>query len=190
MRTAIIILGIIICEASAGVRQDAIVIENAYVRYTISPDARNLGFIDRKTGTDYLKRDTPSFCALVRRDGKEYHATFVSFAGERLVIRFEETSAEAVLSVEPRNSYIRITVESVTGGEIDALVFLNIPLTLKGRPEEPFGACAFSLNLITRVDQLPALQTELRASCYRKFGIAGAKAAIIGMPMKKIIPAL
>jgi hypothetical protein len=190
MRTAIIILGIIICEASAGVRQDAIVIENAYVRYAISPDARNLGFIDRKTGTDYLKRDTPSFCALVRRDGKEYHATFVSFAGGRLVIRFEEASAEAVLSVEPRNSYIRITVESVTGGEIESLMFLNIPLTLKGRPEEPFGACAFSLNLITRVDQLPALQTELRASCYRKFGIAGAKAAIIGMPMEKIIPAL
>ena len=154
------------------------------------PDARNLGFIDRKTGTDYLKRDIPSFCALVQHDGKEYPATLASFSYGRLVIRFKEAGAEAVLRVEPRNSYIRITVELATGEKIDSLVFLNIPLTLKGRPEEPFSACAFSLNLITRVDQLPALQTELRASCYRKFGIAGAKAAIIGMPMEKIIPAL
>jgi hypothetical protein len=191
MRTAIIILGILItCEARAGERQDSIVIENAYVRYTISPDARNLGFIDKKTGTDYLRHDTPSFCALVRRDGKEYPATFASFSGGRLVIRFDEAGAEAVLRVEPRNSYIRITVESVTDKKIDSLVFLNIPLTLKGRPEESFGACAFSLNLITRVDQLPALQTELRSSCYRKFGIAGAKAAIVGTPMEKILPAL
>jgi len=191
MRTAIIILGILItCEARAGERQDSIVIENAYVRYAISPDARNIGFTDKKTGTDYLKRDTPSLCALVRRDGKEYPATFASFSGGRLVIRFEEAGAEAVLRVEPRNSYIRFTVESVTDEKIDSLVFLNIPLTLKDRPDESFGACAFSLNLITRVDQLPALQTELRSSCYRKFGIAGAKTAIVGMPMEKIIPAL
>ena len=191
MKTVIIILGLLIaCEARAGVQQAPIVLENAHMRYTIAPDARNLGFIDVATGTDYLKRDTPSFCALVRRDGKEYPATFASSASGRLVIRFAEAGAEAVLRVEPRNSYIRIKVESVTGGEIESLVFLNVPLTLKGRPDEPFGACAFSLNLITRVDQLPALQTELRASCYRKFGIAGAKAAIVGMPTEGVVPAL
>ena len=191
MRMVVIILGLLItCEARAGGQQDSIVIENAYVRYTVSSDGRNHGFIDRQTGTDYLKRNAPSFCALVRRDGKEYPSTFALFAGGRLVIRFQEAGAEAILRVEPRKSYIRITVESVTGEKIDSLVFLNIPLTLKGRHEETFGSCALSLNLVTQVDQLPALQTELRASCYRKFGIAGAKAAIIGMPMEKIIPAL
>ena len=190
-RMAIIILALLItCTVEAGVQQAPIVLENAHVRYTISSDGRNLRFIDRATGTDYLKHDAPSSCALVRRDGKEYPATFASFANGRLIIRFDEAGAEAVLLVEPRNSYIRLTVESVTGEKIDSLVFLNIPLALKGRPEEPFGSCAFSLNLITRVDQLPALQTELRASCYRKFGITRAKAAIIGMPMEKIIPAL
>jgi hypothetical protein len=41
-----------------------------------------------------------------------------------------------------------------------SLLSLNVPLTLKGKPEESFGACALSLKLITRVDQLPALQID------------------------------
>jgi len=170
-----IILGVVItCIAGARAEQTDVVIENEHVRYSIAPDGRNLGFVDRATGIDYLKRDRPSSCALVRRDGKEHPATSVSSAGGRLTLRFGEANVEAALRVQSQGSYIRLTVESIAGGQIESLVFLNIPLTLKGRPEEPFGSCAFSLNLITRVDQLPALQTELRAACYRKFGLAGA----------------
>ncbi len=47
-----------------------------------------------------------------------------------------------------------------------------------------------SLNLTTRVDQLPALQTSLQASCCTRFGMEGAKAAIVAMPMEKMLPAL
>ena len=78
----------------------------------------------------------------------------------------------------------------MSGDNIESIVFLNVPLTLQGRPAEPFGACALSLNLITRVDQLPALQTNLRASCYGKFGMEGAKVAIVGMPMPGMLEAL
>jgi hypothetical protein len=92
--------------------------------------------------------------------------------------------------VEPRPDWIRLTVESVKGADIESLVFLNAPLTLKGKPEEAFGACALSLNLITRVDQLPALQSELRAAAYGKFGMVGAKVAILGTPSSQILPAL
>jgi hypothetical protein len=186
-----IVLGVVItCTAGARAEQADVVIENEHVRYSIAPDGRNLGFVDRATGINYLKRDRPSFCALVRRDGKEHPATSVSSAGDRLTLRFGEANVEAALRVQSQGSYIRLTVESIAGGQIESLVFLNIPLTLKGRPEEPFGSCAFSLNLITRVDQLPALQTELRAACYRRFGLVGAKAAIVAAPMDRMISAL
>ena len=56
------------------------------------------------------------------------------------------------LKTETRPSHIAFTVESVSGGEVDALTFLNIPLTLQGVPNDSFGACALSLNLITRVN--------------------------------------
>lgn len=187
-----IVLGIVLlsCATGAGEQQAGVVIENAHFRYTISSDAKNLGFVDRKTGIDYLRRDAVSSCAFVRCEGKEYSATAVSLADQRLTIGFGEAGVEVILAVESRDSYIRLAVESIVGKEIESLVFLNVPLTLAGRPEEAFGACAFSLNLHTRVDQLPALQTELRASCHARFGIVGAKAAVVGVPMDRMLDSL
>jgi hypothetical protein len=95
-----------------------------------------------------------------------------------LRLRFGESGIQVVLKTETQPSHIVFAVESISGGEVDALRFLNVPLTLKGSPDEPFGACALSLNLITRVDALPALQKELRAACEKKFGIIGAKMAV------------
>ncbi len=95
-----------------------------------------------------------------------------------------------MIKTEVHPSFITLTVESVTGGDVDSLTFLNIPLTLNGAPDEPFGACALSLNLIMRVDALPALQRDLHASCEKKFGLVGAKVAIIGAPMPRMLPSL
>ncbi len=191
MKTAQVILGLLlVCSSTYAAKQSHIVIENAHVRYSISAEGKNLGFVDLASGINYLDRNTSSYCALVRHNGKEYTASYASLANGHLVIRFNQIGVKAILGVESKDSYIRLSVVSVNDGNIDSLVFLNIPLTLKGRPAELFGSCALSLNLRTRVDQLPALQTALRASCYKKFDIEGAKVAIIGTKMKKILPAL
>jgi len=191
MKTVLVVLNILVVYASAGIAQDGpIVIENAHVRYTISADGKNVAFVDRASGIDYLKRDKPSVCALVRCSGVEYPAASAFLANDRLTIKFNSVNAKAVLKVESQDLYIRFVVESVSGKDIESLVFLNVPLTLQGRPSEPFGSCALSLNLNTRVNQLPALQTSLRASCYKKFGMEGAKVAIVAMPMDKMLEAL
>ena len=100
-----------------------------------------------------------------------------------------DQGAQAVLKAEVRPACIILSVESVSG-EIDSLTFLNVPLTLQGKPDEPFGVCAHALNLFTRVDALPALQRELRASCEKKFGLVGARVAIVAAPMERMLPAL
>lgn len=185
------ILGILLAGAAAtGWAQPSVVLENEFVRYTLSAEGRNLSFVDRATGVDYLKPGASTPCALIERDGKEFPVTSIALADGRLTLKFATAKVEAWLRIEPRPSYIRLTVERILGGEVDGLVFLNIPLSLRGRPDEPFGACAFSLNLRTRVDQLPALQTGLKAACTKKFGLLGAKAAIVGMPMNRMLPAL
>ncbi len=181
-----VILSLVLACAAGTAKQPDVVIENAQIRYTISPDGGNLGFVDLVTGTDYLKHDETSVCAFAACGGKEYPPTSVSLADGHLTIQFGGPGIEAVLDVESRGSYIRLAVESVSG-EVESLTFLNIPLTLQGRPDEPFGACALSLNLITRVDPLPALQTLLRATSYRKFGLVEAKVAIVGAPMARML---
>jgi hypothetical protein len=191
MKTAQVVLGVLVaCSSASGAQQSPIVIENAHMRYTISGEGRNLAFIDRASGVDYLRSDTASACALVRCGGAEYPATSAFLANDRLTIGFSRVNVKAVLHVESRESYIRFAVESVSGDNIESLVFLNVPLTLQGRPDESFGSCALSLNLITRVNQLPALQTSLHALCYRKFGMEGAKVTLVAMPMEKMLTAL
>ncbi len=175
---------------AAAAAQDRLVIENHHFKYEISAEAKNLSFVDAATGTDYLRPGAASACALVRRGGKEFPATAASASNGRLILRFEPPGVEAALRLDQRDSWVGLTVESVKGPEIDSLVFLNAPLTLKGVPDEPFGACALGLNLETDVEQLPALQSDLRAEAFRKFGILGAKVALAGLPPGRMLAGL
>lgn len=170
--------------------QTPVVLENAHVRYMISAEGMNLGFVDRATGTDYLRRGAPSRCAVVRCKGKDFPATSVVYTNDHLSLNFGNSGASAIVGVELIPFAIRFAVESIQGNDVESLVFVNIPLSLVGRPNEPFGACALALNVQTRVDQLPALQSELRAVSYAKFGLGGAKVALVGMPMTEMLPAL
>jgi len=134
MKTLCVVLGILAVYSSEGIAQQApIVIENTHLRYTISAEGKNLAFADRTTGVDYLKQDAPSVCALARCKGVEYPATSARFANDRLTVEFSQVDVKAVLRVVPRDSYIQLTVDSVSGDNIESIVFLNVPLTLQGR---------------------------------------------------------
>lgn len=114
MKTGRIILGLLIAGAvRTCAEQTPIVLENSHVRYSISPEGKNLGFVDRATGVNYLRGDGPSPCAIVLQNGQKYPATAVSFAEGRLTMRFEKAGVEAVIRVEPSDSYIRLVVDSV-----------------------------------------------------------------------------
>jgi len=185
------VLGLTLCFNSArAAAPKPIVFENATFRYVIAGNAHNVSFVDRATGTDYLRSGGASSCASVRIGDKNIEATAATLSRGRIKLTFGEQGPRVVLKTESNPSYVLFAVESIAGAEVDALTFLNIPLTLKGLPAEAFGACALSLNLPTRVDALPALQTELKASCEKKFGLIGAKVAIVAAPMAKMLPKL
>ena len=191
LRTLWFVFGWAVFHCHAWAQSPAnLVLENADFRYVISTNATNVAFIDRASGSNYLRTTPSSPCALILHQGKEHAATAATLANEVLTLRFGLSGITATVKTETLSSCIIFSVQSVDGGEIDALTFLNVPLTLKGKPDEPFGACAHALNLFTRVDALPALQTNLRASCEKKFGIVGAKVAIVGAPMGHMLPAL
>lgn len=189
-QSLVVVLSALWGYASLGQSPASVVLENPSFRYTISAEARNLTFVDRATGRDYLSAKAAAACSSVRVAGREIPATAARMAGGKLELVFGGSGVRLILGVESQPSAVIIKVESVAGGEVEALAFLNVPLTLKGTPDEPFGACALALNLHTRVDALPALQSVLRASCEKKFGLVGAKAAIVGAPMIRMLPAL
>ena len=127
-----------------------IIIGNKYFEYAINRDGSNLHFIDRSTGTDYLKKDAVSYCAYVIHNGKKIYPGSVKLSGNRLKIEFGETGVSAGISIKSKDDNVTLEVVSISK-PVESLTFLNIPLSLEGMPYEPFAACALSMNLFTRV---------------------------------------
>ncbi|MCE5346543.1 MAG: hypothetical protein LLG13_09700 [Bacteroidales bacterium] len=189
IRILIILLISTIAISCSSCFRNHIIIENKNFKYEIDKDGKNLLFTDKTTGTDYLKTDTLSYCAVLTSDGKQYNVTDVSLNGGLLKLGFSNAGVTAEVRITKSKDHIVFKVENVNG-PVESLTFINVPLKLEGMPYEPFAACALSMNLYTRVRQLPALQTQLWATCYKRFGITGAEVTLIGVPQKQILPVI
>ncbi len=168
---------------------ESIVLENRYFSYEIDKSGTNLHFTDKRSGVDYLDTERKSICATVTKDKVEYGVSSVRRKGNRLLLSFSDANVSASIKISRQSKSITLTVSEFNGAA-ESLTFLNVPLKLEGMPYEPFAACALSKNLFTRVRELPALQSNLWATCYRKFGIEGAEVTIIGVPQKEILPVI
>ena len=185
----IILFAVIVFVQCTSTLKERIVIENDCFSYEIGQEGKNLHFTDKATGKDYLVPDSVSYCASITKDQKHYNVTSVSLKGSHLLLKFGNTGVTGDILVSKAKDRIILKVISVAG-TVESLTFLNIPLKLGGMPYEPFAACALSMNLFTHVRQLPALQTHLWATCYKRFGMKGAKITLLGVPMKNILPVI
>lgn len=166
-----------------------VVIETNDFRYEVAGNGKNLHFIDKVTGADYLNTDSVSRCAYVVKNGKQYPASAVSLSGDTMKLEFKEAGVTSVMLVNQTNDRATFKVASLSG-EAELLTFINVPLKLEGMPDEPFAACVLSMNIFTHVRQLPALQTHLWATAYSRFGIEGAEITLLGLPSKNMLPVI
>ncbi len=171
-------------------------LENDYAKYVIGPDGRNLHLIDKRTGTDYCRQKPPSLFVHVKIGKQVHRASSVSRDGERIVAGFGATGVRAVIRPIVRKHYFVFEVVSVDGKDVTEFTFVDVPLTLKGQPDEPFVACAMALNLQTNVVRVPQPSSWLIATCYARFGFAGARVGVIACPpdqlrgvMKEVVSA-
>lgn len=185
-----IVIGLIPLLGSFRTDSEAVVrVENNHFVYTIASDGRNLSFLDKKTGKNYLSSDSVSWCAGVTLGGREWLPSSVEQTSTGLTFAFKEVGVVGFVSWKSYETHVAFRVDSVVGAP-DQFTFLNIPLALEAVPDEPFAACALSLNLPTHVRQLPALQDHLWASCYSKFGLEGAEAAVIAIQTDEMLAAI
>lgn len=120
----------------------ACTLENEFLRYVIGSDGRNLRFIDRRDGTDYCLHTAPSAFARVKKAGKDYPASAVTFSDGRLSVQFGESGVAAVVRPIVGKRHLVMEVVSCEGEQVEEFIFADVLLTLKGAPEEPFAACA------------------------------------------------
>ena len=159
----------------------SVTLENQFVKYIIGDDGRNLCFINKRSGIDYLAAEPPSRCARARKGGVAYEAKTVARAEGRLIVLFGDDIGKAVVNVTATQRHFVLEVESVSG-DIEELAFVNLPTSLQAKDDESFSAGVLALNLRTNVEELPGPQRHLWAACYRRFGLAGARAGLIACP--------
>lgn len=164
----------------------AVNVENDYAAIAVDTAGQNLRFVDRSSGVNYCRAGSPGPFSRVKIGGQTFAATEAASEGERVTLRFGASGASAVLKIEARPRYFVVEVLSTSGHEIEEMAFVDLPLTLSGAEDEPFAACALALNLQTRVRTIPQATSHLWAACYPRFGLAGAKVALIGCPYREL----
>ena len=172
---AVVLLGL---DAAWGVAAPdrAVVLENDDVRLVIAGNGRTQHFIDRRTGQDCCK--STAFASLYK-GGKRYDATAVAYSNGRLTVTFGKLPAAAVYKVAVKKRYFVFEVVSVSDPNIESFRFLHLALEYTAPPKGTFAACALALNLRTRVSGLLRPSKLLLAQCYPRFGMVGAKAAVV-----------
>ena len=164
----------------------AMTLKSDCAEYVIGTDGSNLRFTDRRTGVNYCDPKSKAPFARVKVGGREFGATAVAYERGVLTVRFGETGVTAVIQAATKGRYFVFEVKELRGDGVEEFTFADIPLSLKGQAEETFTACALALNLQTNVRELPGPNGRLRASCYPRFGFAGATVALIGCPQESL----
>ncbi len=166
--------------------QPALKLQNRYVRLELSADGRCRQFTARAGGTNYCAQPTTTSFASVKKAGRMFPGSSATFANGKLTVNFGEADVTAMIEVTSKKNYFIFEVAEVRGDGVEELVFADFPLTLKAEPDEPFAACALALNLQTNVRDIPGASKRLWAACYSRFGLVGAKVALIGCPTKTL----
>lgn len=164
----------------------ALTVESDALRLVVGADAHTLEFTDKISGTNYAAQNPAVAFARVKKAGKFFVATTAVLTDNRLLLAFADADVRAALKIVGVKHSVVVEVLSVTGDGVEEFVFADVPLTLKGAESEPFAGCALALNLQTNVRELPRASSRLEASCYPRFGFAGAKVALIGCPQKNL----
>lgn len=168
--------------AEVGPVKPAITVESDSLRLVIGTNAHTLAFTDKSSGRNYANQNPTVAFARVKQAGKYHEATKAVVVDGGLALEFGGTGVRATLKFIGAKHSITVEVLAVTGDGVEEFIFADVPLTLKGVGSETFAGCALALNLQTNVRELPRASSRLEASCYPRFGITGAKVALIGCP--------
>jgi hypothetical protein len=182
-RTLVLIGGAFILHAEGS---KPVEFENEYVKYVIAADGSNLAFVDRKSGTNYCDRKGDAKFARLRKAGKQFPATQVTYTDGKLHVEFGASGVTAVIGVATERRYITFEVLSMSDTAVDELVFVDLPLNLEGSLADRFQACTLALSIETEINDLPGPSRHLLASCFPRPGFVGAKAAILGCPQGEL----
>jgi len=195
VRCAVLAVAFCIAVGAFGQRAQAdapeIVLANDCVRYAIARDGANVSFVDRRTGKDYCAKRSPGVFLALRRNGKTCQPLACSLSAGRITVEFASPHVTVVCRVTAKRHYFVFEVVSVSDPRVDSVELLNLRVNLSKHrsytlcevSDEQFAACVRALNLQANAR---LWGDQLHAMCTRRFGLVGAKVALIGCPRHEL----
>ncbi len=157
----------------------------------VGADGRALSLQDRATGTEYCDATAGAPFAYVRTGAGAFPAAAARRDGADLVLEFPDAGASVRLEVTAAAQRLEFGIKEVRGEGIEELTFVCVPLTLRGDLSEPFGVSPLALNLQTLCPSIPGLSPGLPGfTAYKRFGVVGAKGAVVAAPVSELRDAL
>ncbi|MGQ9574953.1 MAG: hypothetical protein ACUVUC_06510 [Thermoguttaceae bacterium] len=184
-----------LCPATASNGPDSsqIVLETDYVRYTIGGDGKNVGFVDKRTGKDYLAPAGKQALLRLSRGGVHQTPSACRYADGKLLVRFIEPEATVILRVASERAYFVFEIESVSDPAVEELSLGNLVIPAADRASGMSGVAAdadwavalraLNLQMLGVVGGRPAW---LAAVGYRKYGLTGGKVGLAGCPASAV----
>ncbi len=181
-----IFIGILLCAGmAAGAPASEFTVETAHLTWVFGADAVTHRFADRAAGVDYLTPNSTQPFARVKQEGTWQPATAAQLENGQIALTFG-AGASAKLKIEDHGSYFTAEVVSVEGKGISEMAFLEVPLRVKPAQDDPFACSILALNLQTDVPTIPGPVNRLEAHAFERFGIKGARVAVVGCAAPKM----
>ncbi|MDD4870298.1 MAG: hypothetical protein PHR77_07035 [Kiritimatiellae bacterium] len=166
----------------------AITLKNRYTTLMLDKKTRVIGLVDRSTGKDIHNGDQP--LVTVRAGGKEYKPSSCSYCDGKLMVDFGKSGINAVIKFDAIKGYYRAEVLSVTGSNLEKIVFMNFGVepakyvsgTSGLAADDEFGVCIRALTVATEVS-IGGRPPRLQAFGLKRPGLIGLKAALVASPI-------
>jgi len=175
-----------------------IVLKNDSIEYTLSAEGKNLSFLAKGLGKEYLVRPGQQAVVTLKKGGTNYSPTTCRFAegkavGEGcLVIEFAEAHVAVTVKVRCAKRYMCFQVQSVDGQAVEEISLLNLVLktdqanAMSGvASDAEFAIALRALNLRT-LGTVGGKPASFSAVASPRHGLVGAKVGLAAGPVSEI----
>jgi hypothetical protein len=185
-------------ESAAAAAGPPITLETQHLRLVIAADGHVVSFLDKQTGKDYCPKDSRPAFAQIKREGKYFRPTLCEMADGQIKLTFGEPGVTVLLKPTAKSDYIVLEVASVSDTKVEELSFGMVRVTLSKNvssmagvaADDEFAAAVRALNLQANLRLHGGKAPLLEPYCEAKYGLVGAKIALVGCPAARLRPVL
>lgn len=160
--------------------------QTKFLRYSITPDGKNLEFTDISAGRNYA---AGGYCGkLIDRERKEHFPASISYRAPYLEVAYGN-GITAVVAVAEHEEFLTFQLVSVSSDHFYSISIVDVEVDIDYDNDSSFVASCMSMTLGTRMEEYPGQNRKLYAEAFPHIGLTKtersdhpAKAAIIGAP--------